>query len=263
MNALEMETHRVAPDVTALHVTFPVPGFGILPIRAHVLHAAEPVLVDTGLAAMETDFMKALRAAIDPKDLRWIWLTHTDADHIGNLGAVLREAPEATVVTTFIGMAKMGLLQMDVPRMRLLNPGQVLNAGDRELLAVSPPTFDAPETTGFLDRKTGALFSADSFGALLDAPALDAADIDPGKLRDGMTTWATIDAPWLRWTDSGRFGAMLDAVGALDPSVVLSSHLPPARGMTATLLGNVAAAPDAPAFVGPDQAALERMMSAV
>lgn len=261
MNALEMETLDVAPDVTALHVTFPVPGFGILPIRAHVLHAAEPVLVDTGLGAMEADFMTALRGAIDPKDLRWIWITHTDADHVGNLAAVLREAPQATVVTTFIGMAKMGLLQLETPRIRLLNPGETLNVGDRELLAAAPPTFDAPETTGFLDRKTGVLFSADSFGALLEAPALDAADIDPAKLRDGMTTWATIDAPWLRWTDRERYGASLDAVRSLDPSVVLSSHLPPARGMLSTLLGHVAAAPDAPAFVGPNQAALEAMMA--
>jgi flavorubredoxin len=262
MNGLAVETHRIAPDITALNVTFPIPGLGLLPVRAHVLHAKEPVLVDTGLAMTRADFLASLRAVIDPEDLRWIWITHADPDHVGSLAAVIEAAPQATVVTTFVGMAKMGLLQIETPRIRLVNPGQTLNVGDRELLAVSPATFDAPETTGFLDRKTGVLFSADSFGGLLQAPALDAADIDPAALRDGMTKWASIDAPWLRWTDPARFGKALDIVRGLDPSLVVSSHLPPARDMLSTLLSNLAAAPEAPAFVGPDQAALEAMMAA-
>lgn len=262
MNGLAVETHKIAPDITALNVTFPVPGMGLLPVQAHVLQAKEPVLVDTGLAMTQADFLTSLRAVIDPKDLRWIWITHTDPDHVGNLTAVLQEAPQATVVTTFVGMAKLGLLQIETPRIRLLNPGQVLNVGDRELLAASPVTFDAPEATGFLDRKTGTLFSVDSFGALLDAPARDAADIDPAKLRNGMITWATVDAPWLRWTDPSLLGKSVDAVRGLNPSMVVSSHLPPARDMLPALLDNIIAAPKAPAFVGPDQAALEAMMTA-
>jgi hypothetical protein len=44
--------------------------------------------------------------------------------------------------------------------------------------------------------------------------------------------------------------------------MVLSSHLPPAQGSsTERLLGALAAVPDAPAFVGPDQAALEQMLA--
>lgn len=48
----------------------------------------------------------------------------------------------------------------------------------------------------------------------------------------------------------------------LDPATILSSHLPPAAGMTDTLLGHLGAALAAPPFVGPDQAALERLMRA-
>lgn len=256
-----LEPSRVAPDTTALAAEFPIPGYGILPVRAHVLHSQEPVLVDTGLAALREDFLKALRATIDPASLRWIWITHTDADHLGNLEQVLAEAPGATVVTNFIGMAKMGLLGIQPPRLHLLNPGEQLDVGDRKLHAVSPVTFDAPETTGFQDEKTGVFVSADSFGALLEEPATDAAAIDPGKLREGMKTWATVDAPWLQWADASRFGKALDAVRKLEAPTILSSHLPPANGMADTLLGNVDSAREAPVFVGPNQAAFMAMMS--
>jgi hypothetical protein len=58
------------------------------------------------------------------------------------------------------------------------------------------------------------------------------------------------------------FAADLDRIRALEPSMVLSSHLPPASGSsTERLLGALASVPDAPAFVGPDQAALEQMLA--
>ena len=253
-------TRTVAPDTLALSAWLPVPGFGVLPVNAFLIRGAEPTLVDTGLSALREPFMTALRTAIDPAELRWIWITHMDPDHLGNLEAVLAEAPRARVVTTFLGMGKMGLHGLPGERAHLLNPGQRLAAGDRELLAVVPPSFDAPETTGLLDTRTRALFSADCFGALMHEPADSAAAIAPGALRDGMVTWATVDAPWLDLVDTGRHDAALERIRRLDPALVLGGHLPPAAGMTATLLAHLAAARAAPPFEGPDHAALERLM---
>jgi hypothetical protein len=64
--------------------------------------------------------------------------------------------------------------------------------------------------------------------------------------------------------DRALFASELDQVRALEPTMVLSSHLPAARGTSVErLLGALAEVPDAPAFVGPDQAALEQMLAAV
>ena len=172
-----LETRRLDADSRLLGAYLPVPGFGVLPINSFLIRAAQPVLIDAGLAALRQDFMQALRAEIDPRELRWIWLTHTDVDHTGSLEAVLAEAPHARLVTSFIGMAKLSLVGGPVERAYLLNPGQRLNVGDRELLAVKPPTYDAPETTGLFDTRSRNFYSADSFGALLSAPAEEAAAI--------------------------------------------------------------------------------------
>ncbi|WP_119459076.1 MBL fold metallo-hydrolase [Rhodospirillaceae bacterium SYSU D60014] len=256
------EPRSVAVDTDSLPAYIPVPGYGVLPVNAFLIRAAQPVLVDSGLASLREGFMQSLRSAVALDDLRWIWLTHMDPDHFGNLEAVLAEAPKARVVTTFLGMGKMGLHQLPLDRVYLLNPGQSLDIGDRRLVAVTPPAFDAPETTGLFDTKTRAFFSADCFGALMNEPAETAAEIPPGDLRDGLVAWSTVDAPWLRTADEDKFDHALDAVSSLAPSVVLSSHLPAANGMTETLLCHLSSALAAPAFEGPDQAALEQMMAA-
>ena len=84
-------TYKAAPDIDVLTSSFPIPGFGLVPINAFVLHGPEPVLVDTGAVVEREEFMTALRSVIDPADLKWIWLTHTDFDHIGALPQLLDE----------------------------------------------------------------------------------------------------------------------------------------------------------------------------
>jgi flavorubredoxin len=258
-----LPTQQVAPDTHLIPAYLPIPGMGVIPIHAFVVLAKEPVLVDTGLGALSDDFMAAVGAIVAFEDLRWIWLTHTDADHVGNIERVLAAAPRARVVTTFLAVGKLSMHRPLPPeRVFLLNPGQALEVGDRSLSALRPPTFDAPETTALIDSRTRALFSADSFGAVLSGPAADAGEIGAEALRDGIVTWATVDSPWLHSVDEALLERSLETIRHLDPSILLSSHLPPARRMTSTLTRHLGAARTAPPFVGPDQTALARMLGA-
>ena len=256
-------TYKAATDIDVLTSSFPVPGFGLIPINAFVLHATEPVLVDTGTVVESDEFMDALASVIDPSDLRWIWLTHTDFDHIGSLHRLLAENPRLRVITTFLGVGIMGLsapLPMD--RVHLVNPGQTITVGDRTLTAVKPPAFDNPVTTGLYDDRSGALFSADCFGALLADVPQRAEDLSDDELHEGQVFWATVDSPWLHKVDRGLFAQELDGLRALDPALVLSSHLPAAQGASLDrLLVSLESVPAAPSFVGPDQAALEQMLA--
>ena len=256
-------TYKATPDIDVLTTNFPIPGLGQLAINSFVLHGDVPVLVDTGPVVERESFMTALKSVIDPADLRWIWLTHTDGDHIGALGQLLAEYPDLKVITTFLGVGIMSVsdpLPMD--RVHLVNPGQSITLGSRTLAAFRPPTFDNPSTTGFFDTSSGVLFPADCFGALLQDVPQNAADISEGDLREGQVFWATIDSPWMHQVDGGKLAHELDGVAKLEPSLILSSHLPAAPGgMIDQFLASLAAVPDAAPFVGPDQVALEQMLA--
>jgi flavorubredoxin len=249
-------SRRLDAQTTVFESYAPLPGLGVLPVNAYLVHAREPVLIDTGMATLHDDFMRALKEQIDPSDLRWIWLTHADADHLGNLRAVLAAAPQARIVTNYLGVGKLGLQQFPVERTWMLNPGQALDAGDRELLAFRPPVFDAPETMGLFDSRSRFAFTSDSFGAVLARPYESAAQVPSEALRDGMVLWAGIDAPWLPNVHARGWAEMQQPLRSMAPRMLLSSHLPPAVGMDGPLYQGLAAAREATPFVGPDQAAL-------
>jgi glyoxylase-like metal-dependent hydrolase (beta-lactamase superfamily II) len=250
----------VAPDTISLSSYAPVGDLGMLPVNAFVIKAKQPVLVDTGLAALRQPFLEALSRSIDPGELRWIWLSHMDADHLGNLDDVIALAPQARVITNFLGMAKLALRGFDVARVHLLEPGARIDAGDRELVPLKPAYYDAPETIGFFDARTRVLFSADAFGTLMQGPAPEAAAIAPQALADGMITWAAIDAPWLGMIDRGTFGRSLDAIERLDSAAIISGHLPVACGITRRLTGCLDRALTAGLIAGPDHAEIERLV---
>ena len=62
--------------------------------------------------------------------------------------------------------------------------------------------------------------------------------------------------------DPDAFALALDRLRAIEPTMVCSSHLPPAPGaMLDLFLESLAMTPAADAFVGPDHAALEAMLA--
>lgn len=223
--------YQAAPDVHVLPTNLPLPGVGVLPINAYVLLAKEPVLVDAGLGVDGDQFVDALTSIVDLRALRWVWLTHDDADHTGSIRRVLEMAPNARLVTHGFNALRMSSWwPVPFDRVRAIRVGDRLPVGDRTLRAVAPPLYDNPMSIGLLDEATGYLFSVDSFGALLPEPTEDASHVPHDALAGGMRAWATSDSPWAHLLDRQRFGQVLDGVRRLEPTRIFSSHLPAASG---------------------------------
>ncbi|MGY1663092.1 MBL fold metallo-hydrolase [Geodermatophilus sp. SYSU D00705] len=257
--------YQAAPDVHVLPANLALPGAGVLPINAFLLMAEEPVLVDTGLGVDADQFVDALSSIIDPRSLRWIWLTHDDADHTGNIQRVMDLAPDARLVThgfSALRMATWWPVPMD--RVHAIRFGDEVHVGDRTLTAVAPPLFDNPMSTGVLDRSTGALFSVDAFGAIIPEATQDAAEVPPEALAGGMLGWATMDSPWVHLTEPAEFGQVLDRVRRLQPARIFSSHLPTANGTALEdFLRVLQQVPTAERFVPPDAAEFTQMITAL
>jgi hypothetical protein len=261
-----MNTHRIGTDVTVLNDQLEVPGLGFLAINAFVLHAAEPVVVDTGVGLPDRDFVEALGSVVDPADVRWIWLTHPDRDHTGGLFDLLEAAPRARVVTTFAGVGIMSTERpLPLDRVYLLNPGQSLDVGDRVLTGFRPPLFDNPATVGFYDHRSRTCFSSDCFGAPLPSAELagstDVRDAPADAVRAGQLVWASVDSPWVHNVDTAKYRTTVESLRAFEPRTILSTHLPPAIDHAAELFDMLAMAPGADPFAGPDQQALEQLLA--
>ena len=254
--------YQAMPDVEVLPAHFPIPGMGFLPVNAFVIKAKEPVLVDTGMGIESKEFMRALESIIDPRDLRWVWLTHDDADHTGSIQKVLEAAPSARLAANSLAVLRMSSA-WPVPMHRVfwLNPGDSISVGDRELTAVRPPLFDNPTTIGVYDNKSKAFFSADFFGAIIPSPAQNADDVREEDLAQGMISWASGDNPWVHMVEPGIFRQALDRIRQINPKMIFSAHLPPARGKTEQFLELLAKVPTSTPFVTPDQKALEQILA--
>jgi flavorubredoxin len=256
------QPYRAGEDVTVLPTHLDIPGVGTLLVNTFVLHSAQPVLIDTGLASEADDFIDALRSVIDPSDLAWVWITHDDADHTGALQAVMELAPRARLATHALSALRMSTWwPTPLERVHALALGDRIDAGDRTLVALRPPTFDNPTTTGLFDESTSTLFAVDAFGAILPGAVTDLNDVAEDELVGGMVAWATFDSPWTRLVDRTLFGEALDEVRRMDPATVLTSHLPPVTGRVDQLLKVISTVPDAEPFVPPDAAAFQEIVA--
>ncbi len=264
MNAPTITTTRhVAPDVDQIGTYLALPGMGHLAVNAFLLRSEQPVLIDAGIANMHEPLLQAVESLIDPAELRYIYLTHVDGDHLGCLDELLERAPKARIVTTFLGMSKLGFTRQIPPeRFLLLNPGQELPVGDRTLQVHKPPVFDAPETTMLFDPSSHTLFSSDCFGGMVPAPVASANEVPEAALCEGMVGFLCVDSPWVHSVDAKLFEDAVSSLLQLAPETVLSSHLAPATGLVQLLSENLLRAPGATPFSGPDQAAFENMLSA-
>jgi flavorubredoxin len=254
--------HQVAQDIAVIPAHFPVPDIGFVPVNAFVIKAREPVLVDTGMGIASEEFMKTLESIIDLHDLKWVWLTHDDADHTGNLQKVLEAAPNSRLAANSLAALRMSTAwPVPMHRVYWLNSGDSIRVGDRKLTAVKPPLFDNPTTIGIYDSKSEAFFSADCFGAIIPSPAQNADEVLEGDLAQGMISWASADSPWVHMVAPGVFSQALDRIRQMAPKMILSAHLPPAPGKTEQLLELLSRVPSSPPFAAPNQTALEQILA--
>ena len=245
MDSPRLPPTRVAPETFVVHHHRDDVD-GLLPINVMVIRGAEPVLVDTGGLAEGDGLLADVFALVEPADLRWVFVSHDDADHVGNLAAVVDVAPHAVVVVDEGICRRLGAaLPVPAHRRLVVADGERFDAGDRRLVAVRPPVFDAPTTRGLYDPTTGVYWSADAFATTVGAPVAEVGALDPAAWVAAMTATQHRVAPWLAMVDDRRFQACVDGLEGLGIGVLTGAHTPVIR--RAQVDAALAALRDAPA----------------
>src|SRR5688572_19312898 len=218
---------QVAPETFLIPNHAPAGEGMYLPVNSLLIRGSEPIVVDTGAPIHREHWLEMVFGLVDPADIRWIFLSHEEGDHVGGLDTVLEAAPQATLVTNFFGTERRAL-ETPVPleRSLWLEPGDTFDAGDRRLRLVLPPIFDGPATRGLFDEKTGVLWAVDSFAAASTGAVHWVEDLPRDLYDETFMMFNSLVSPWHQWLDPVRYDRHVDTVEALAPRVVTSAHGP-------------------------------------
>jgi flavorubredoxin len=257
--------HPVAPD-TWLIPNLAATGPGTyLPVNSMLILGREPIVVDTGAPIHRDSWFRQVLSLVDPEDIRWIYLSHDDGDHMGGLHDMLAMAPNARLVVNFFITERLALEKgLPLHRMVWLGPGDHLDAGDRRLQLLVPPIFDGPATRALYDERTSVLWAVDSFAAMTPGAVHEVADLPREMYDETFALLNSLISPWHQWLDPDRYARHVATVERLQPRAIASAHGPV---LTGTAIGDafarVRAMAGRPIVQPPGQALLDELIADV
>jgi len=97
--ARRVEPEEVGTDTWLIHSAQDALGQPLVVyLNAMVIKSKEPVIVDTNTIANRKQWMEDVFSLVDPADVKWIYLSHDDVDHTGNLDEALTACTNARLV---------------------------------------------------------------------------------------------------------------------------------------------------------------------
>lgn len=236
----------------------------VVHLNSMLIRGEQPVVVDTGGATNRDRYLADLFGLVEPEDVRWVFLSHDDPDHHGNLAAVMDACPNATLLTSWFAMDRLACEALPVPptRWRWLAVGEALDIGDREIVPLAAPLYDSPATQALFDTRTRAYWAADGFSAPVPAPTYDAAELPLDEWVAGFHLFQQWNSPWVTEIDRARWQRTVDAFAALAVGVVATGHGPVVRDdRIAAGIDILRQLPDLPFAPQPGQAVLDQIVA--
>ncbi len=170
---LTIETEEIVPDTTTIRSLdwdrdrFDI-EFGLqngTTYNSFIIRGEKTALVDTSHAKFRQLYLDALKGLIDPTEIDYLIISHTEPDHSGLVKDILELAPEITVVGAKVAIQFLENLVHAPFKKQQVKNGDKLDLGNGHVLEfVSAPNLHWPDTIFTYDNKTQTLFTCDAFG---------------------------------------------------------------------------------------------------
>jgi len=144
-----------------------VPGeTGHEAVRVYVmLNAGRPILIDCGSHLHHATLMEELERLLNDTNPEYIFLTHSELPHTGNLQAIVKKWPQIKVIVSNVMLPYIEILPvLPLDQIAVVNPGTTQKFAGRKLTFLSAFLKDQPGTHWIYDADTGTLFTGDGFG---------------------------------------------------------------------------------------------------
>ena len=177
-------------------------------------------LVDTVKHYLFEEMLDRIKEIVDPKKIDYIISNHVEMDHSGSLPKMIKEAPNAKIITSTRG--EKGLLRHYKKNLgfQVVNSGDTLNIGKRTLHFVHIPMVQWPDSMVTYIPSDKLLLPNDAFGQHIASSERFDDEIDWGILREEAAKYyGNIVMPY-----GDQVKKALETVSGLDIDMIAPSH---------------------------------------
>jgi flavorubredoxin len=212
--------NEIAQDIFRINTYVPEANLGF---SQFLVLDDEPLLFHTGGRALFPAVHEAVSRLIDPSTVRWIGLSHFEADECGSLNEWQQVAPLATAVCSMVG--KMVSVDDFAPK----NPakgmvdGEEFSTGSHTFRFLATPHVPHNWEAGLLyDTTTGVLFASDVLHQNGDVEPLTSTSVVDRVRQTLLDMEASPLAGYLPYRP--EMEATLRRIAALKPTTIATMH---------------------------------------
>ena len=170
---LTIDVCQVTPDITTIRSLdwdrdrFDI-EFGLqngTTYNSYIIRGEKIALVDTSHAKFRQLYFDTLKGLIDPTQIDYLVVSHTEPDHSGLVKDLLQMAPHIKVLASKIAIQFLQNLTHTPFEYEMVKTGDKIDLGNGHILEfISAPNLHWPDTIFTYDHATGVLFTCDAFG---------------------------------------------------------------------------------------------------
>jgi flavorubredoxin len=133
--------------------------------NSYFIDADKKVIIETAKEKFADEYLSKVKSVVNPAEIAYIIMNHTEPDHSGILSKLLEIAPGAVVVGS--GQAIKYLQDMHERKFEFLivKDGDELDLGNKKLKFIGAPNLHWPDSIYTYLVEDKILFTCDSFGA--------------------------------------------------------------------------------------------------
>jgi flavorubredoxin len=153
--------------------------------NSYLLKGSEGIaLFETVKAKFFDEHLEKIKSLIDPKDINYIVVNHTEPDHAGSVATLLDYAPNATVIGSNLAIKYLSEIINRPFKSHVVKDGETLSLGNKTLKFLSVPQLHWPDTMYTYILEDEVLVTCDSFGAHYSDERILKSALEPEKEDD-------------------------------------------------------------------------------